>query len=79
MEPTAWLDEDGKHFWWLHDCDSDRARWALSVGFPPETKLPIGDKGWTVTSKDPLTITPSILCGACKIHGFITNGKWIAV
>ncbi len=32
---------------------------------------------WDVQSKDPLTLTPSILCRACGDHGFITNGKWV--
>jgi len=31
----------------------------------------------TVVSRDPLTITPSLACGACKWHGFVTAGKWV--
>ena len=26
----------------------------------------------------PLTISPSILCGDCGLHGFITDGEWRA-
>ncbi len=76
-EPTAWLDDDGKHFWWKHDCDSDHGRWALSEGFKPDRKLPIAAWGWTVVTKEPLTISPSILCGECGVHGFIRDGKWV--
>ena len=32
---------------------------------------------WTVESLNPLTISPSILCG-CGEHGFIRDGKWIS-
>lgn len=33
---------------------------------------------WTVQSWEPLTLTPSIQC-SCGDHGFITEGKWVAV
>ena len=75
-KPSAWMHEDGKHFWWLHECDSEGGRWAVKVGFKPETMLPLGASGWTVVSKDPLTVTPSILCHKCKVHGWIRNGEW---
>lgn len=31
---------------------------------------------WDVSQRDPLTLSPSILCRACGNHGFIRNGKW---
>ncbi|MDE2101836.1 MAG: hypothetical protein KGL39_31610 [Patescibacteria group bacterium] len=31
---------------------------------------------WQVTSYEPLTISPSVLCG-CGDHGFIRDGKWV--
>jgi len=31
---------------------------------------------WELLSKDPLTLSPSLLCG-CGDHGFIQNGKWV--
>lgn len=34
--------------------------------------------GHRVVQADPLTITPSILCADCGLHGFITNGVWTA-
>lgn len=32
---------------------------------------------WDVQSFEPLSMTPSLLCRACKDHGFITRGKWV--
>jgi hypothetical protein len=29
-----------------------------------------------VTQLDPVTITPSILCPDCGLHGFVTDGTW---
>lgn len=31
---------------------------------------------WDVSQKDPLTLSPSIMCRACGNHGFIRNGRW---
>lgn len=31
---------------------------------------------WSVESLDPLTISPSVLCG-CGAHGFIRQGRWV--
>lgn len=31
-----------------------------------------------VHSIDPLTVTPSILCPDCGLHGFVTDGVWRA-
>jgi hypothetical protein len=32
--------------------------------------------GHQIIATDPLTISPSILCEDCGLHGFITNGEW---
>jgi len=32
---------------------------------------------WECESKNPLTLSPSLLCRACNTHGFIRNGKWV--
>lgn len=74
---TFWLDEDEEHFWYSHFCDSPEGHWARSERFSEATLLPLGPEGWMVTSHDPLTITPSILCRHCGCHGFITAGEWI--
>jgi hypothetical protein len=31
---------------------------------------------WTVESRDPLTLSPSVLC-SCGDHGFIREGRWV--
>lgn len=33
---------------------------------------------WTVECYDPLTLSPSLLCGICGDHGFIRNGEWVS-
>lgn len=30
-----------------------------------------------VDSYVPLTMTPSVLCLRCQIHGYVTNGEWM--
>lgn len=34
------------------------------------------DRKWQVESWDPLTLSPSLLCG-CGDHGFVRNGTWV--
>lgn len=60
------LADDGVHVEVWHDCIRVRAL----------ATLPLGGNGWTVTQYEPLTITPSILCRACQLHGWITDGQW---
>ena len=36
-----------------------------------------GDQ-WTVVSREPLTLSPSIACRSCSHHGWIRDGKWVA-
>lgn len=31
----------------------------------------------TVVSEDPWTISPSILCPDCGLHGFVRSGIWV--
>ena len=80
-EPTFRRDEDGKHVLWFHDCFTYLGGDDPTTLTPhrAETRLPISDNGWQVSQTDPLTVMPSILCGRCKIHGFINGGKWVGV
>jgi hypothetical protein len=32
---------------------------------------------WQVESMEPVTLSPSLLCGRCADHGFIKQGKWV--
>jgi hypothetical protein len=75
------MDEDGCHVWWFHDCMTYLGHGDGTTLTPcrAETWLPIKDTGWQVQQIEPLTVTPSILCGRCQTHGFITNGQWVGV
>ena len=87
--PRCYLDDDGEHFWFDHDCRDVAKEWA-DGGHPlePETAqhfqaganhhtLPLGGNGWTLVQREPLTVSPSILCGNCGTHGFFREGKWV--
>lgn len=84
--PSVTLHEDGHHFWWQHVCtprdvshlDADTAAAVQELEAQP-TMLPLGQDKWQLVQADPLTISPSILCGECGIHGFWTNGAWVSV
>ena len=34
-------------------------------------------KGHEIVVESPLTIEGSLLCGACKTHGFVREGRWV--
>lgn len=47
-------------------------------GSPALACLPLyGTRGWKLEQRDPVTISPSILCMNCRHHGFIRDGKWV--
>lgn len=50
---TAWLDNDGRHIWFAHDCTTERVA----------TMLP-----WPVWHSDGHNVVPSISCEACGLH-----------
>ena len=81
LAPTFRMDEDGVHFWWEHDCLTYLGGGDGTQLSPcrAETLLPISDAGWHVAQVEPLTVTPSIFCGRCQTHGFITDGAWVGV
>ena len=33
-------------------------------------------QAWDLVSREPLTLSPSILCRTCGDHGFVENGRW---
>jgi hypothetical protein len=51
--------------------------WVAFKGSKWEKGFPQGIAAWNVTQREPLTLSPSLLCRACGDHGFITNGRWI--
>ncbi len=36
-----------------------------------------GVPSWDVVEREPLTLSPSILCRACGDHGYVRGGKWV--
>lgn len=32
---------------------------------------------WTVVSRSPLTLSPSLLCQPANVHGYIREGRWV--
>lgn len=68
-DPRFWLDKDlaGRlEFWFEHTCVDGRTA----------ERLPLWDGGWKVMMENPLTISPSVDCKGCGLHGHITSGRW---
>ena len=42
----------------------------------PEHERLSADRKWQVDSRDPLTVSPSLLCN-CGDHGFVREGQWV--
>lgn len=57
---------------WQHGC-TNAAEDYIPLNRPGETRL----HSWEIASEQPLTITPSLLCTARKVHGFIRQGSWV--
>lgn len=36
-----------------------------------------GEGPWRLSSRDPVTLTPSVSYTCCGLHGFVTGGKWV--
>lgn len=60
---------DGETYF-IHNC-----RWSV-VSYRTTTHLRSSDGPWEITSTHPLTLDPSIKCGACETHGYFVAGKW---
>ncbi|MCW2899953.1 MAG: hypothetical protein JWO67_2218 [Streptosporangiaceae bacterium] len=61
-----------------HQCTRPRDGMTLLIA-PFLTADRDGRRGHQLLSEDPLTVTPSILCADCGLHGFITDGTWRSV
>lgn len=66
-----WEFDGDHHVTWWHACTGHPGFDEVPCG------IPLGGNGWTLVSKEPLTISPSLLCRGCGTHGFITNGQWV--
>lgn len=47
------------------------------VHFESPAAVLFGGAMWKLISKEPLHMEPSLLCMACRDHGWIRNGKWV--
>ncbi len=58
-----------------HNCngDTETGHWVGFRGVDPQD----GHPSWIVEQRDPLTLSPSILCRTCGHHGFIREGRWV--
>lgn len=44
----------------------------------PDSWIPIDSaRWWTLVSMEPLTLSPSLHCTICGMHGFVREGKWV--
>lgn len=50
--------------------------WCLST-VPFASKGANDGRGWDVTSTNPLSLSPSVLCRACGRHGWLVDGEWV--
>ena len=71
-------DEDGKYG---AEIIHRKPGGTLCVGFisfdvPALRNVPLRVK-WTVEKWEPLSLSPSLLCGCKQDHGFIREGKWV--
>jgi hypothetical protein len=55
-----------------HQCTRQRDGQTLLIA-------PFLQRGHQLLSEEPLTVSPSILCADCGLHGFITDGTWRSV
>lgn len=60
-----------------HQC---KDRWTpngCTLDGPVSREIDAGRAGWQVESWEPLTLSPSLLCRSCGLHGFIREGRWV--
>jgi hypothetical protein len=55
-----------------HPCSGQRAADGELASW-----VPCKPGHWTLVSREPLTLSPSLLCRLCGHHGFIRDGKWV--
>lgn len=66
---TLWYSDGAVHV--RHECH--RQRDGLTLIIAPALQL---GHGHSIVTRDPLTVSPSIACGDCGLHGWIRDGRW---
>ena len=82
-EPDLWLDDDHFIEWsYEHGEITGILTWHINKATGAWCLGAVQWAGqnqpqWQLVSREPLTISPSVLCNICGDHGFIRDGKWI--
>jgi len=50
----------------------------LLVRLVPDPNAP-NSRVWHIDEEEPLTLSPSIQCPKCSLHGYIREGRWVSV
>jgi hypothetical protein len=63
-----------------HQCNAQNVTDSdVTAGGVNFENAPAGVQGprWKLEQAEPLTISPSVLCRTCGLHGWIRDGKWV--
>lgn len=60
---------------WDHKCTNPAEDFIPLRSGPPTG--PFSAAAWLIESEVPISISPSLLCTACKVHGWLRNGDWV--
>lgn len=74
-EFVAVLGAEDRLMGWLH-AHPDRRDPTIACRSFCAVRMIDGAPVHVITSADPLTLTPSLLCRICGAHGNVINGKW---
>ena len=65
------------HIAYLHKCKVEGLERHGGLAF---AAVPVSDSGsgrdWKLEQREPLTISPSLLCMSCGHHGFLRSWRW---
>jgi hypothetical protein len=78
LDFEGWADHERARFDYTHPRPEGNGRCAGGgwLDLPGVAEAFPGAPRWTVEAWEPLTLSPSLLCG-CGHHGFVRNGAWV--
>lgn len=77
-EWTADGTHDVRDIWWVHRCSYPNGSTPLVLG---RLDIHTGDRHELI-QEDPLTVhggSGSVICRTCGTHGYIREGRWVAI
>src|ERR1044072_6163593 len=80
VEATMLIDHRDRYTGMLyrHECAGVEATKEILFDLPwNHTEQHAGKEKWRGEAGEPLTITPSLGCASCGLHGWIRDGSWI--